>query len=264
MPTITIPLLVSSSELSGAINKTSDGAQFENITDEPINIPSEAINCVLYVTSSQVWNVVPNVLTGVNDQFYIEISAVNYVATIPQGLYDLDTLEQAIERDLENQGAPTGTFSFLPDDPTQKVVIRINVADVQIDFTQADTPRDLLGFNSQLLPPGAPSVGIESFLADNEAAFNNIDYFLIHSNLCSEGIMVNGFFDQIICKVDIGDTPPGSLITNQYRIPVKCQCDFLIGASRKRWTVWLTDQDNARVNTQNENFAAQIIIEYEI
>lgn len=264
MVKLSIPILVSSSEDAGAINKSSDGSQFEIITDQPIIIPSEAVNCELFVTSASVWNVVPNIVTGVNDQFYIEIAAVNYVAVIPQGLYDLDTLESAIERDLIAQGAPSGTFSFLPDDPTQKVVIRLNIAGVQIDFTQADTPRGLLGFNSQLIPPGAPSAGIEYYLADNEAAFNNIDFFLIHCDLCSEGIRVNGNFNQSVCKVDILDTPPGSLITNQYQMPVICPCDYLIGSIRKSWRVWITDQDNNRINTQNENFSAQIMIQYEI
>ncbi len=265
MVVFTIPILVSSSVEGGAINKSADGSQFEVTTDEPIIIPSESTNCELFVSSASVWNVIPNVTTGVNDKFYItESPNPQTIATIPQGLYDLNTLEQAIERDLENQGFPVGTFSFLPDDPTQKVVIRINVAGITIDFTPADTQRDLLGFNSQILPDPGPSVGVESFVADNEANFNNIDFFLIHSDLCSEGIRLNGEFNQAIAKVDILDTPPGSLITNQYFVPVICPCDYLIGTMRKSWRVWLTDQDNIRVNTQGEDFNAQIIIQYRL
>ncbi len=267
MVVFSIPILVSSDPAAGAENRSADGSQFEVNTDEPIVIPSEATNCELFVSSASVWNVVPNILDSgpdQNNQFYIEIAAVNYVAVIPQGLYDLNTLEAAIERDLENQGAAVGTFSFLPDDPTQKVVIRINVAGIQIDFTPADTPRNLLGFNSQLLPPGGVSVGVESFVADEEAAFNNIDFFLIHSDLCSEGIRLNGEFNQAIAKVDILDTGVGELITNQYFVPVVCECSYLIGAMRKSWRIWLTDQNNERVNTQGEFFNAQIVIQYRL
>ncbi len=264
MVLLTIPLLVSSDVNAGATNKSADGSQFEVNTDQPIIIPEEATNCELFVSSASVWNVIPNVVTGVNDNFYIEIAAVNYVANIPQGLYDLNTLEQAIERDLENQGAAIGTFSFLPDDPTQKVVIRINVAGIQIDFTPADTPRDLLGFDSQLLPPGGVSAGVESFVADEEANFNNIDFFLIHCDLCSEGIRLNDSFNQAVAKVDIGDTGVGELITNQYFVPVVCPCEYLIGTQRKTWRVWLTNQANERVNTQGENFNAQIILQYRL
>lgn len=261
-----IPLLCSSDPASGAINKTADGSQYEINTDEPIIIPREAINCEIYATSASVWNVIPNIITGVNDQFYITIGLIDpqWIVTIPQGLYDLGTLEQAIERGLENQGASVGTFSFLPDDPTQKVVIRINAVDITIDFTFNDTPRDLLGFDSQTLPNAPPSTGIESFVADNEAAFNNIDFFLIHTDLCSEGIRVGGTFNQSVVKVDIGDTPPGSLITNQYFVPVVCECQYLIGAQRKNWKIWLTDQTNQRVNTQNENFTVQLILRYRL
>ena len=263
MVVLSIPILVSSDPASGAINISSDGSQFEVTTDEPIVIPSEVTNCELFVTSASVWNVIPNVETGVNDKFYItESPNPQTVATIPQGLYDLNTLEQAIERDLENQGFPVGTFSFLPDDPTQKVVIRINVVGITIDLTPADTPRDLLGFNSQILPDPGPSAGVENFVADNEAAFNNIDFFLIHSDLCSEGIRLNGTFNQAIAKVDILDTGVGELITNQYFVPVICPCDYLIGSARKSWRIWLTDQNNERVNTQGEAFSCQIVIQY--
>lgn len=258
-----IPLLCSSDVNAGAINKTSDGSQFEITTDEPIIIPEESTNCELYATSASVWNVVPNVETGVNDMWYIEIATVNYVVTIPEGLYDLNTLEQTIENDLISQGATAGSFSFLPNDPTQQVVIRLNYAGVQIDFTPADTPRDLLGFNSQLIGP-VLSVGVEFYLGDNEAAFNNIDFFLIHTDLCSEGIRLNGEFNQSIAKVDIGDTAPGSLITNQYFIPVRCECSYLIGTARKSWRVWLTDQANERVNTEGENFNVQLVLRYRL
>ena len=259
-----IPLLVSSDVNAGATNVSSDGSLFEVNLEEPVIIPSESTNCDLIVTSASVWNVIPNILTGVNDKFYIEISGAPFIATVPQGLYDLSTLEQAYERDLENQGAAAGTFSFLPDDPTQKVVIRINTAGIEIDFTQADTARDILGFNSQLLPPGGPSAGVESFVADNEAAFNNISFFLIHSDLCSEGIRVNNDFNQSIVKVDIGDTSPGSQIVQQYFRPVSCPCEYLIGSMRKSFRVWLTDQSNNRVNTQGETFNAQIIIRFRL
>lgn len=258
-----IPLLCSSDVNAGAINKTSDGSQYEITTDEPIIIPEESTNCELFATSASVWNVVPNVVTGVNDMWYIEIATVNYVVTIPEGLYDLNTLEETIDNDLISQGAVGGSFSFLPNDPTQQVVIRINIAGVQINLLD-DTPRDLLGFDNQLLPPGGVSAGVEFFLGDEEASFNNIDFFLIHTDLCSEGIRLNGTFNQSIAKVDIGATPPGSLITNQYFVPVKCECTYLIGSIRKTWKIWLTDQANERVNTEGENFVVQLVLRYRL
>ena len=255
-----IPLLVSSDPLAGALNVSDDGSQFEVVSDQPLIIPEESINCELFVSSSQVWNVVPNVILNENDTFYIEISAVSYVINIPQGLYDLNTLEQTIDNGIVSAGGVSGAFSFLANDPTQQVVIRLNIADVQIDFTQLDTPRELLGFDSQLVPTPNPSVGLEFYLADNTAAFNNIDFFLIHSDICEEGIQINNDYNQAICKVVIGDTSPSSLITNEFNVPVKVPCNHLIGAARKSWRVWLTDQNNNRVNTQGEAFSCQIVL----
>jgi hypothetical protein len=69
--------------------------------------------------------------------------------TIPQGLYDLSGLNQAVLRELENIGAkidPDPLINMTPDDATQKVAIRFNYNTVSIDFTQVDTPRDNFRF----------------------------------------------------------------------------------------------------------------------
>ena len=71
----------------------------------------------------------------------------NYTVTIPQGLYDLSGLNQAVLRDLENKGAkinPNPLITMTPDDATQKVQIRFNYNNVSIDFTQANTFRDIV------------------------------------------------------------------------------------------------------------------------
>ena len=64
-------------------------------------------------------------------------------------------------RDLENKDAkidPNPLITMTPDDATQKVQIRFNYSNVSVDFTQADTFRDILGFDSLVYGPyaGAP------------------------------------------------------------------------------------------------------------
>ena len=82
----------------------------------------------------------------------------NYAITIPNGLYDLNGLNQSILRELENAGAkndPNVLFSLSPDEATNKVEIRLNYDSVSIDFTQPNTFREILGFNSQVVGPYA-------------------------------------------------------------------------------------------------------------
>ena len=97
----------------------------------------------------------------------------NFVITIPQGLYDLAGINEAIDRELESEGAqidPEPLISLFPDEATQKVVIRFNYASVSIDFSQPDTPREILGFDSQIYTP----VPDNPLLAPNVAAFNQV------------------------------------------------------------------------------------------
>lgn len=260
MDTHEIPIIVSSDPNAGALNVSADGSSFEVNLEDPIRIPRDAKSVDVIVQEATVWWVIPNIITGQNDKFYLEHLATPYVATIPQGLYDLSGLQTAAEREIVAVGAPAGLFNFIADEPTQKVVIRFNQAGTQIDFTQADTFRGLMGFNSQLVPL-APSVGIYTQLADNEAAFNVVDYFLIHSDLVSRGIRINNTYNQTISQVLI-DVPPGSQIVSRPFNPPPSPAWSLIGDIRKSLRFWITDQNNAPVNTVGEAWSARIIIRY--
>ena len=256
-----IPLLVSSDVNAGAENKSADGSTFYITLDEPLIVPRDARSVDIQVQEATVWWVIPNVITGTNDEFTIEEGGnAPFTVTIPQGLYDLTALETAVEREVVATGAPAGLFNFIADDPTQKVVIRINQAGTRIDLTGAQTFRDLLGFDSQLVPVGL-SVGIYTQIGDNVAAFNQIDYFLIHSDLVGRGVRINNTYTQTIAQVLI-DVPPGSQIVSTPFNPPHSQAPELIGSKRTRIRFWLTDQANNLVNTNNENWSARVIIRY--
>lgn len=262
-----ISMIVSSDPLNGAINRSKDGDYFEVQLQDGLAIPSEALNVNISVEEATIWWTVPNVITGVNDKMYISGQDVGgiftaYIVTIPQGLYDLAGLSQAILRDLENQGAkisPTPLISLAPDEPTQRVEIRFNYADVVIDFTQPDTPRELLGFDDLIYGPyvGAPI----SILAPNIASFNQVNYFLLHSDLVSKGIRFNNSYNQTISQVLI-DVSPGSQIVSKPFNPARCNAQELAGAKRSNLRIWLTDDRDRAINTNNEYFSARIVIHY--
>ena len=84
--TYQLPMIFSSSVLDGALNKSADGSSFSVQLDRPILVPNTAKYCWIEVQAATVWNTVPNILTGVNDKFYLEIDdgmiVVNHVITI--------------------------------------------------------------------------------------------------------------------------------------------------------------------------------------
>jgi hypothetical protein len=262
-----ISMIVSSDPKAGAINRSTDGSYFEIQLQDGLQLPAEALNVNIAVEEATIWWVVPNIISGENDTMYITgpdtLDVVqNYVVVIPQGLYDLSGINQAILRDLENQGAkidPDPLITLTPDEPTQKVEMRFDYTTVSVDFTQPNTPRDILGFNPQVLGPyvGAPV----NILADNIAQFNQVNYFLIHSDLTNKGIRFNNNYNQTIAQVLI-DVSPGSQIVSHPFNPAKINAPELAGAKRTNLRIWLTDDQDRRVNTNGEYFTARIVIHY--
>jgi hypothetical protein len=262
-----ISMIVSSDPSAGAINRSSDGSYFEVQLQDGLKIPTDALNVNVSVEEATVWWVVPNIITGENNRMYISGPntadvLTTFSITIPQGLYDLSGLNQAVLRELENIGAkinPDPLINMTPDDATQKVEIRFNYNTVSIDFTQVDTPRDILGFNAQTYGP-FPIVPT-SVLAPNIAQFNQVNYFLIHSDLVNKGIRFNNNYNQTIAQVLI-DVAPGSQIVSKPFNPAKINASELTGATRTYLRFWLTDDEDRRVNTNGEYWTARIVIHY--
>ena len=270
-----ISIIVSSDEKTGAVNKSLDGSRFEIQMDgDGLMIPNDAVNCTVEVEEATIWWSIPNIITGQNDRFYVfgdSDDAVPvpqlYSLTIPQGLYDLSALNLAILSELESQGARTldGTGASLPlismsaDSSTQKVRLRFNYSNVYVDFTQANTMREILGFNSAVYGPygGAPI----NILADTTAAFNTVNYFLIHSDIVSKGVRFNNTFNQTIAQVLINVAPGSQIVSTPFN-PARSDASDLAGSRRTNLRFWLTDDQDRAVNTNNENWSARIVIHY--
>ena len=260
-----ISMIVSSDPVNGSTNVSSDGSYFEVQLQDSIKIPKDALNVNIAVEEATVWWTVPNIITGENDKLYItgpDTSDVvtNYVITIPQGLYDLAGINEAIFRELESAGAkvdPEPLIILSPDEATQKVELRFNYATVVIDFTPNDTPREILGFDSAVYSP----VPDNPLLAPRVASFNRVNFFLIHSDLTNTGIRFNNNYNQTIGQVLI-DVAPGSQIVSKPFNPARINADELAGTSRTNLRFWLTDDEDRRVNTNGEYWSARIVIHW--
>ena len=267
-----ISLLVSSDPSQGAVNRNKDGNAFEIQLDESIEIPKDALNVNVSVEEATVWWVVPNIITGQNDTFYIfgDLAAGGtqlFTVKIEQGLYDLTGLNNSLQSGLEALGArtvdgsnnPLPLVSLAPDDATQKVLLRFNYPNVYVDFQPADTPREILGFDA--LQYGPFVTAPLNILAPNTAAFNQVNYFLIASDLVQKGIRFNNRYNQVITQVLINVAPGSQIVSTPFN-PAKSSAQELAGAKRSNIRFRLTDDKLRPVNTNGEYFTCRVVIRY--
>lgn len=239
--------------------------------DDPLSISYNVIYTISVITSdtasSKIYTVtglLEGNISSNNGQFSrLRYNvANNFILTLPQGLYDVNGLNQAIQRELENAQAtisPKPLLSFSPDEPTNRIEMRINYDNVSVDFTQPNTFRTILGFNSAIygVYPTAPI----NIIAPNVAGFNTLNYFLIHSDLTNKGIRFNNDYNQSIAQVLI-DVEPGSQIVSKPFNPARIPVSELVGAKRNNIRMWLTDDNDNRVFTNFEYWSARIVIRY--
>lgn len=272
-----INLIVSSDPTNGAVNISADRSAFTvKFEAGGFQVEKDAYNITLAVEEATVWWNVPNIIENGNDKIYIfgddDTSPTPvprlFTITIPQGLYDLDSLNLSIANELEAQGARTldassnalPLISFTEDSSTSKTRLRFNYPNVYVDFSQPNTFREILGFNSAIYGPfaGAPL----SILADKTAAFNQLNYFLIHSDLVKDGIRFNNVYNQTISQVLI-DVPAGYQIVSKPFNPAKCDASNLENNSLSSARFWLTDDKQRPVNVGESDFwSARIVIRY--
>jgi hypothetical protein len=261
-----ISFILSSDPANGAVNRTANGDYYEVQLQEPLEVPKEAINCLLTVQESTVWWTIPNIITGTNDTMYVTGPdtlnvLTNYVVVIPQGLYDLNGLNTAILSQLSDQGAkisPYNLISLSPDSATQKVNIRFNYNTVSISFVQTNTFRDILGFNNIVYGPYALP---QTTLAPNTANFNTINYFLIHSDLTSRGLRFNNKYNQSISTVLINVSPGSQIVSTPFN-PSTININELIGQKRTNIRMWITDDKDRSINMNGEFWSCRVVIKY--
>lgn len=256
-------LLLSSDSTNDDVIVTDNGSVFQISLDSELRLPETAMVCTVKVDSATIWYNTPNIEAGVNDKMFIDDNGTPYVITIPTGLYGITELNDEIDRQVINLGGTSGLISMVGNNSTQKTVIQFNVVGTQIDFTQAQTFREILGFNSRLSPLAPSAVLNETDTGDNIAAFNQVEYYLIHSDVVSNGFTLNNYSSDIIAQVLI-DTTPGKQIVYNPQNPDTITTNELIKVPRRNLTFRLTDQLNRAVNTLGELWSVKLIINYEV
>lgn len=245
---------------NGAQSVSSDGSRFSVNLDSPISIPQGVIDCNIDVIAASIWNVSPNISPLFqNNLFYFQYQTINYLITIQEGLYSLTQLNGYISRYFVNNGLPKNLIVFSGDAATQSTVITFNYITTQIDFTQADTIRTILGFDSSLVPTLPSTIIGESYISDTQAKFNRINFFYIKSSLVTEGLPINGVAGNIISQIPI-TSAPGSQINYSPQNVISIEARNLIGKTIQQIRFQLLDDQLRPVNTLGEYWSVTLHI----
>jgi hypothetical protein len=251
-----LDIFASSSTTGGAYGISSDGSSFSIRLDNPLKLKGK--RCNVSVKESTIWYNTPNITNGTNSKIYFNWSSTDYVVNVATGLYDFTNLKNSIAVALGNLGVATDLFVLVSDTATQKTGFTFSDT-VVIDFTQSDTMRGILGWDSGTVNGSSG----QTLYADNVAAFNVLNNYQIHSDIVSDGLAINGKYSSVIAIVNIPKgTNVGSQIVAAPFNPTKVDSENLIYSTKSTIKFWLTDQDGTNIQTLGETWSVLVGIEW--
>ena len=254
-----VSFFFSSDPYNKAQNVSQDGSQFTVVLDQPICLPQAAMAATLSVTQASIWNNSFNISTSFgNDKIRIVTGESVLDLTIPDGLYSLSGLNSYLATQFVNLSLPSNLILISGDDATQKSIITFLNDGDSVDFTQVNSVRNILGFNSRVVISAL--AGFSEF-SDEPANFNRVNSYLILSNLVSQGIPVNSIGQGIICQVPI-TVPPGSQINYQPYNPIQVDASELVGMGKNVFSFSLVDQNLRATPTAGESWNFVVVLNY--
>lgn len=246
---------------AGAQNVSDGKSAFEVTLDDPLAIPRNALGCTAAITNASVWNTAYNISASFGNnklRFTTSVApAGSYTLTLADGLYSVVGLNTAISALLINLTLPGTLITVSGDAATGRSIVNLSTSGDSIDFTFANSIREVMGFNSAVIT--APSAAY-SFFSDNVAEFNRINSWVIASNLVPNGIPVNSRTKGIIGQINIA-----AIVGKQDNYMPNNLTSFdassLIGASLTNLRFELLDQ-NLREVTVPDTFSFTLRISW--
>ena len=215
--------------------------------------------------SGTVWNSVNNISASLNNNkfyFYNGGNATLYTVTLPDGLYSVNSLNSEVNKNLINQGVSSGAVSITGNQSTQRIVLTFNILGSYVDFTQPNTCRGVLGFDARLVPLIPTTIANQSEDGDQTAKFNNIESFLLKTDLVYGDIPTNNVSDQTIAQIEITAKTNEQIVFSPIN-PIRVDASNLKGQGRNYATFRLTDEKGFPAQT-NEDWAFLLLFRYSI
>jgi hypothetical protein len=255
--------IFSSADENDPVDKIADGTQFSVRPNHPFTMPANAFDCTAEVVSASMWNSVPNVSVGLaNNKFYVYYGGALYTVEIPDGLYSVSSLNATVSKSLVNQGLPADVVAITGNQSTQSIVLSFNYVGSYADFTQTNACRVLLGFDARLAPLIPTTIVGQSEDGDEVAEFNNIERFLLKTDLVNGNIPTNQNSDQTVASVPI-QSKTGDQVVYSPINPIRVDCSNLRGIGRDVATFRITDEKGEPAIT-NEAWSMLMVFRYKI
>lgn len=260
MASIEIPIFINSSPEN--VNYISQDKSLVQITlRNPIRVPQNAYNIKLALNSASIWWSVANIEENVNDKLYFTVSGTAYTIDLHQGLYSVYDLNTAIQHGLTNLGLDINLIKLSPNNSSGKVIVKLQ-PNVDIDFTQTDTFRQLIGFDSVHIPETGETDQSTSIYGNNVAIFSDVSSFLVHTDLLSgAGIAYNNTSAEVLSRVLITEKP-GMLLNYEPQHLLWLGCN-IAGREIRQVRVWITNQKNEHI-TLEEAYDVLMTLKYDI
>ena len=273
----------SSSEALGAQNKDKSGSRFQVKLDRSIEIPNNAVDVSIEVTSANIWFTTPNIdPVYQNNVLYVDYTDPNgasatFPLTIPKGLYSVTSLNQTIEHLMCAIQIP-GTANYFDcnsvvlsaDTATQKVKVQLGAylsILVSPDPTRPNNIAPTLGWydptGANVADIGPPAYNGQIFTAPSVARLNKINSYLLHGDIVKNGIQVNNTQANILTEIQL-NVSAGKLLTYRPYLPYKLDGSHLKYGSRDLLTFWLTNELNEYIDMNEEDYSFSVTITYKI
>jgi hypothetical protein len=171
---------------------------------------------------------------------------------IPEGAYELETIEEEIHRQLEANKHWDGTNHYVtikPNLATLKAVIDINFPSFMVDIENT-TLRTILGW-----PADTDLLGIGHHEAPNIVNITNVNEVLIHCNVV-DGSYIDGKKGYVLHSL-YPDVAPGYKIDHTPRHLVYLP---VMGKQIQRIRCWITDQENRPIKMRGELITISCIL----
>jgi hypothetical protein len=253
----TIASLKVSSDQSGTpVNNPLTGDEFSVVLTTPIKVPHGAQIMPIKATS---WHTSPNIsVARSNNQFSYTAAAPapnpgTYQFALPDGLYAYQDIQDEITNVMIANGHGallTPVFTFSPLFASGKMQIVITALGYSIDFTIANSIRDVIGFGSVVLgPPGAVPT---TYTGGNKADFpQGVLAQIINMDLAFDSY-IGGTSANAVFTISLASFTPNSTIREEnypgFTIPAT------VGYITK-FRVWLSDQAGRRIGLNGNTYS---------
>lgn len=185
------------------VNNT--GNQITTILNPPIHLDNKK-KYVLRVISPQILYCFSNVFTDVNDKVYYTKDNQPYRIVFPQGIYTLNSINEEISRQTNDNNSNPYLFSVQGDAANSSVYIEFNDSLLTIDCNHSDSLLINLGFPMSTGVIGPYFEAGTQYSLGNHADLNTTSSLYINCDICS-GSYTKGSTSSVVASILINSLP---------------------------------------------------------